>query len=329
MTSSSRAHRRGFLLMPFSDDLDWLRDEIVNAGIDANVTVRRADDISLPGVIVDQVLEAISQADVVIAVCTGRNANVFFELGYAWHNHNAVLVASCDEDLPFDVSHLRTEFYGKPESGQDYKTLRQRLARAIKAAADNTPSSVQRSETRQQADIEARHQFLIDRVHTQMSESPLPVMYLTIVPLAKYDRLFQPDGPTTRTIKSLSTPPVFGIEEVGEVIFQYLRPEFKGVTLDEADGRYPGYDWMESYNDGAFLGVITGHKPLQYGILQFEQGVRPHVTDTGFYDNMVTCQVVARLRAFGLLANLFRIPNDIAIRIGIANVALPAAIATG
>ena len=286
--------------MPFCDDLDWLKDEIVNAGIDANVTVRRADDISSPGVIIDQVFEAISETDVVIAVCTGLNPNVFFELGYAWHTHDAVLVASSEADLPFDVGHLRTEFYGKPDLGQDRRTIRQRLTQAIKAAADNKQqSSVQRSETRQQVDTEERLNFLIDRVHTQMDTSPLPVMYLTIVPLNKYDRLFQPNGPTTRTIRDLSTPPVFGINEVGEVIFQYLRPEFKGLTLEESEVRFRGYDWMKFYNDGAFLGVITGHESLQHGVLQFEQISRFHVNDIGFYDHKLTCQVVARLRAFG------------------------------
>ena len=329
MTSSSPGGRRGFLLMPFCNDLDWLKDVIVNAGIDANVIVHRADDISAPGVIIDQVFEAISQADVVIAVCTDRNANVFFELGYAWRNHDAVLVASSEVDLPFDVSHLRTEFYGKPDSGLGPSTIRRRLAQAIKSVADDKESSEQESKARPQADIDKCLQWLEEIVKIQMDKSPLPVIYLAIVPLTEYDRLFYPDGPTTRDIADLSTPPVFGMSEVGEVIFRYVRPKFKGVTLDESEVRTFGYDWIEFYNDGAFLGIITGHDSLQHGVLQFERQSRAPVNDTGFYDNMLTCQVVARLRAFGLLASHFSLSTEVTIRIGIASVALPATVATG
>ena len=50
---------------------------------DAGVELRRADSIFSSGVVVDQIREAIADADLVIAVCTGKNANVFYELGMA------------------------------------------------------------------------------------------------------------------------------------------------------------------------------------------------------------------------------------------------------
>lgn len=316
--------------MPFCDDLDWLRDEVVKAGRDANVTVQRADDISLPGVVLDQVLEAIRQADVVIAVCTGRNANVFFELGYAWHTHNSVLVASSDEDLPFDVSHLRTEFYGKPGSGQDRSTIRQRLSRAIKAAADNHTPVVPKLDMHPQVAIDERMVFLKESVHTKMRASPLPIAYLAIVALTKFDHLFQPDGPTIKEIRNLSPAPVFGIEETGSVILPYIRPEFKGVTLTESNNGHAGYDWMSFYNDGSFVGVITGHPSLQHGILDLQRGRNDgYRHENGFYDHVLTVQVAARLRAFGLLANLLNAHGDVTIRVGIADISLPAAVATG
>ena len=310
--------------MPFCDDLDWLRDEIVKAGSDTNVTVQRADDISLPGVVLDQVLEAIRQADVVIAVCTGRNANVFFELGYAWHTHNSVLVASSDEDLPFDVSHLRTEFYGKPGSGQDRATIRQRLTRAIQASVDSKSASAQEVRTEPPADMRERMDALVNGVQTEAAEAALPVIYLAIVPHMTYERLFQPDRPTTRAISQLSEPPVFGIDEYGKVIFGFVMPKYKGVALDESDVRLFGYNWMEFYNDGSFIGVITGSDSVQPGIFAVETQPTP-----GFYDNMVTSQVVARLRAFGLLANHFNMNNKVTIRLGVANIALPITMSTG
>lgn len=120
---------RAFLLMPFDPDLEWLRDEIAAAGESVDVEVSRADDIFAPGIIIDQVKAAILSADVVIAVCTGRNANVFYELGIAEHRHEPILVAESNDDLPFDVQHFRAQFYG-----QDRANLRARIAASIKEA---------------------------------------------------------------------------------------------------------------------------------------------------------------------------------------------------
>jgi hypothetical protein len=139
--------KRGFLIMPFSDDLDWLHDDIVAAGIAEKVLIERADNVFSPGVILDQIFTAIDTADVVIAVCTGKNANVFFELGYAWHRHRPILIAESTADLPFDVSHYRTELYGGDSPGQHRATLRSRLRKAISGASveDHLPRGVRLS----------------------------------------------------------------------------------------------------------------------------------------------------------------------------------------
>ncbi len=50
-------------------------------------------------------------ADAVIAVCTVRNANVFYELGLADQIHKPILVAAEAQDLPFDVTHFRAQLY--------------------------------------------------------------------------------------------------------------------------------------------------------------------------------------------------------------------------
>lgn len=131
---NSKEMKRGFLIMPFRDDLDWLRDEIVWAGTDEGVTIERADDIFTRGAILKQIFKAIDAADVVISVCTGKSANVFFELGYAWRHHNPILIAESSEDMPFDIQAFRTEFYGGPGTGQHRNTLKSRLRKSIAAA---------------------------------------------------------------------------------------------------------------------------------------------------------------------------------------------------
>lgn len=70
--------------MPFDKQLEWLYEDVIHASVDEKLDTHRADNIAKPGVILDQIFQGIDEADVVFAVCTGRNANVFLELGYAW-----------------------------------------------------------------------------------------------------------------------------------------------------------------------------------------------------------------------------------------------------
>lgn len=123
--------KRGFVLMPFDDSLAWLHELIRRSGAHENARMQRADDIFEPGVVLDQITTAIDEADVIISVCTGRNPNVFFEMGYAWRDHRVILVAAFSGDLPFDVQHYRTELYGGDTPGQDRASLEERLRRAI------------------------------------------------------------------------------------------------------------------------------------------------------------------------------------------------------
>lgn len=123
--------KRGFLLMPFDGTLAWLHQAIRRAGARAGVRMERADDISSPGVVLEQIFRAIDEADVVVSVCTSRNPNVFFEMGYAWRDHNVILVAAGGDDLAFDVQHYRTVLYGGRDPGEDRASFEERLRGTI------------------------------------------------------------------------------------------------------------------------------------------------------------------------------------------------------
>lgn len=127
--------KRGFVLMPFDLALGWLHTVIRLSGAKAGVRMKRADDISSPGVLLDQITDAIDEADVVVAVCTGRNPNVFFEMGYAWRDHNVILVAADSSDLSFDVRHYRTVLYAGGNAGEDKASFESRLRQAIASVA--------------------------------------------------------------------------------------------------------------------------------------------------------------------------------------------------
>jgi hypothetical protein len=129
-----------FLLTPFSAAAAGgekpgthrkVQAAVAEAALLAGVDLRRADSIFKGGVIIDQVREALAQADVVVAVCTGKNANVFYELGLAEAmGHVPILVAPNARHLPFDKAHCRCHMYGTKR--EPIETLSERLARAIR-----------------------------------------------------------------------------------------------------------------------------------------------------------------------------------------------------
>ena len=128
-----------FLLTPFSakaagDEKPAAYREVQRAiraaCAERGVDLRRADSIFRSGVVVDQIREALAEADLVIAVCTGTNANVFYELGMAEAmGHRPILIAPDARHLPFDKAHWRCHMYGGKRLTT--KNLRQRLAKAI------------------------------------------------------------------------------------------------------------------------------------------------------------------------------------------------------
>jgi exopolyphosphatase/pppGpp-phosphohydrolase len=137
-----------FLLTPFSPAAAGdekpatyrkVQRAIAEAAALAGVELQRADSIFKGGVIIDQVREAIARADVIVAVCTGKNANVFYELGLAEAmGHVPILVAPNARHLPFDKAHCRCHMYGTKREPLD--TLPERLARAIRETVADRPS---------------------------------------------------------------------------------------------------------------------------------------------------------------------------------------------
>lgn len=103
-----------FVMMPFAGHLGKYYSEIYEpAIIKAGLKPVRADDeIFGTGKIIDQIWRGISQAKVLIAELTSRNPNVFYELGLAHAVQKpVVLVSSNEEDVPFDLNHIRVIYY--------------------------------------------------------------------------------------------------------------------------------------------------------------------------------------------------------------------------
>jgi len=81
--------------------------------------------------IMQTVWEEINKARFVIADCTGRNPNVFYELGIAHTIGKPVFIcAQGRQDIPFDISAIRSFDYVSPIPKQ-LKALQKSLANFI------------------------------------------------------------------------------------------------------------------------------------------------------------------------------------------------------
>lgn len=108
-----------FVLMPFKDELTPVyQDHIKSVANKLGLSVSRADDFFSSGSIMRDVWEAIYSAKAIVADCTGRNPNVFYEIGIA-HTLGklVVLISQSIEDIPFDLRHLRTIIYNYTPRG--------------------------------------------------------------------------------------------------------------------------------------------------------------------------------------------------------------------
>jgi hypothetical protein len=96
-----------FVLMPFADQFrDVYEVGIKPACQDAGAYCERVDEQIFHESILEQVYNQISKADLIVADMTGRNPNVFYEVGYAHAlNKKTILLTSSSNDIPFDLQH--------------------------------------------------------------------------------------------------------------------------------------------------------------------------------------------------------------------------------
>lgn len=96
-----------FVIMPFRPEFNFLCLTIKShlARSLPEITVERGDDKVLTKPILEKIADFIRQADVVVADSTGRNPNVFYELGLAHALEKPVVLITSDaiEEAPTDI----------------------------------------------------------------------------------------------------------------------------------------------------------------------------------------------------------------------------------
>lgn len=127
-----------FVLLPLRQPFVTIyRDLVLPAVEKLDMTCQNAAEIFGPGHIVSDVRYLIGEARVIVAELTGRNPNVFYELGIAHALGRPVVQLTQDiEDVPFDIRHLRTLPYQWREKWppQELDRLRDQLSAHLAAA---------------------------------------------------------------------------------------------------------------------------------------------------------------------------------------------------
>jgi hypothetical protein len=133
-----------FVMMPFTAPLGDYYSKIYKPAIEkAGLRPVRADtDIFGTGKIIDQIWSGINSAKVLVAELTTRNPNVFYELGLAHALEKpVVLVSSNEDDIPFDLKHIRVIYYDMTDPFWGSKLL-DKVAENILSAIEHPEEAV-------------------------------------------------------------------------------------------------------------------------------------------------------------------------------------------
>lgn len=103
-----------FVLMPFDEAYrDAYELGIKAACTEASAYSERLDEQIFTENMLDRIYNQIAKADIVIADMSGRNPNVFYEVGYAHAlNKKVILLTQNADDIPFDLKHYPHIVYG-------------------------------------------------------------------------------------------------------------------------------------------------------------------------------------------------------------------------
>lgn len=132
-----------FVMMPFGEWMDvYYKDVYVPAIKEAGMEPVRADELFTTGSVIEQIWEQISGSKVLLADLSGKNANVFYELGLAHAAKKPVIFTAASlDDIPFDLRHLRIAIYDIRDPAWGDK-LRKNLSVFLKAAKAEPDKSV-------------------------------------------------------------------------------------------------------------------------------------------------------------------------------------------
>lgn len=119
-----------FVLMPFSEEFNNIYFSGIKPAIeDCGLICERVDEQHFTDTILNKIFENIKKARFIVAEMTGKNPNVYYEVGYAHGINKPVIFLTQDlKDIPFDLRdrpHINYE--------ANITALRQRLTERLKS----------------------------------------------------------------------------------------------------------------------------------------------------------------------------------------------------
>lgn len=154
-----------FVIMPFTNEMDEVYSVVIKPAVEdsGHLSCLRAAEIS-PSIL-RGIVEGIRDATVVIAELTGKNANVFYELGIAHALGNNVIMLTQDVDeVPFNVRPYKIISYSRTLTGantlghelrREIATLRQWSTGPTNPVQDFLPTSRRSAHGNDMASLEA------------------------------------------------------------------------------------------------------------------------------------------------------------------------------
>ena len=135
--------RKCFVVMPFgNENLQVVYEDFVKPVIEdpegCNLECQRGDDVFGSNVVMDDIRTSMSSADIIVADLTGKNANVFYEVGIGYTLDKPVLLlAQSMDDVPFDLRHRRVLLYEYSPRG--CRRLEKAIAEHLQAMVAKLP----------------------------------------------------------------------------------------------------------------------------------------------------------------------------------------------
>lgn len=106
------------VMMPFGAEFAPVYKALQKAAKAVGLQCRRADDIWVHHQVIQDIVDLIVKAKVIVCDCSGRNPNVFYEIGIAHSfGKDVILITRSADDIPFDLRHLRYLTYLSNKEG--------------------------------------------------------------------------------------------------------------------------------------------------------------------------------------------------------------------
>jgi len=127
---------QAFVLMPFKPDLKPVYEDHIKTTMEKlGYKCFRADGIFSNKPIMDDVIDAVQRAYIIISDLTDGNPNVFYETGYCHALNKKVILITQHDEVPFDlksIRHIRYEF-----TPRGMKEFENKLEKTVETIVNN------------------------------------------------------------------------------------------------------------------------------------------------------------------------------------------------